>query len=452
MYTSGFEGPWTTSPLQWGNAYFHNLLNFTWTLKKSPALHQQFKASGPGASDEIMMLVSDVGLTKHNWSLPIVQKFAANLSALDDAFARAWYQLAARDMGPATRCIGPFVPPPQPWQNPLPPPPSPDQLPQWDDVKTKVLAAMRPAQPSPALAPDHDGTSLYYGAAFIKLAWQCAATFRRTDYLGGCNGARVRLDPQQSWPVNRGMHGVLQVLQPVKDAFPQLSWADLIVFASHVAIEDSAAAAAAPAPKPFCPVRTDATAGDTLHSLQVKPARCNPAPSSHLITPPPPPTPQPIIGDSASDVQYRQAADLLGLTLREMVALHGRVRSASLALLQGYNGSWTSSPAAFGNQFYVTLLGEMWQNVTIDGVLQYKAAGKDMCAPPPPPPPPQSPSPAPNPPPLPLPSSPISYMAPADLNILWAPDLLVSAQEFAASASSHAMAFHSAWAKVPNNT
>lgn len=180
-------------------------------------------------------------------------------------------------MGPASRCIGPFVPPPQSWQHPLPPPPSSDTMPNWDDVKSKVAAVMRPAAPHPALAPDRDGANLYYGAAFIKLAWQCAATFRRTDYQGGCNGARVRFDPQASWPVNRGMHAVLDVLQPVKDAFATLTWADLIVFAAHVAISDAAAAAAAPAPSPFCPGRSDALPDeDPVHSLQV-PAHRHPA-------------------------------------------------------------------------------------------------------------------------------------------------------------------------------
>lgn len=231
---------------------------------------------------------------------------------------------------------------------------------------------MRPAAPHPSLAPDHDGTSLYYGAAFIKLAWQCAATFRRSDYQGGCNGARVRFDPQASWPVNRGMNAVLDVLHPVKDAFPTLTWADLIVFAAHVAIADAAAAAAAPAPNPFCPGRSDALPDeDAVHSLQVR--LCPSPPTLHTLT-----STQPIIGDSATDMQYRDAADLLGVSLREMVALHGRVRSASLARLQGYNGSWSRDAASFGNQFYVTLLSETWQKVVVGDVLQYKAEGKDM--------------------------------------------------------------------------
>ena len=147
-------------------------------------------------------------------------------------------------------------------------------------------------------------------------------------------------------------------------------------------------------------------------------------------------------------MQYREAADLLGLTLREMVALHGRVRSASLSRLQGYNGSWSHAAASFGNMFYVTLLAETWQQVTIGGVLQYKANGKDMYSPiitv------------------LSLPSCAVdfltltcptlsflcSYMAPADLNLLWMPDLLAAAQEFAVDASAHAVTFHSAWSKV----
>ena len=268
MYTSGFEGPWTTSPLQWDNQYFENLVSYNWEISESPGNKGQFKATnGP---DMIMMLVSDVSLLKDKVYKAYVDEFARNKSSLEYEFERAWYFLASRDMGPASRCIGPFVPPPQSWQQPLPPP---GDAANWDDVKTKILAAMRPASvPSSALAPDKDGSSLYYGAAFIKLAWQCAATFRRTDYRGGCNGARLRLQPQASWPANKGMGDVMAVLMPVKDAFPNLSWADLIVFASHVAIEDAASASGAPAPKPFCPGRTDAPEDEASdNSLQVFP-------------------------------------------------------------------------------------------------------------------------------------------------------------------------------------
>ncbi len=282
MYTSGFEGPWTTSPLQWDNQYFENLVSYDWKISESPGNKGQFKATnGP---DVIMMLVSDVSLLKDKVYRAYVEEFAGNRSSLEYEFARAWYFLASRDMGPASRCIGPFVPPPQSWQLPLPPPTSGPA--NWDDVKTKILAAMRPTSvPSSALAPDKDGSSLYYGAAFIKLAWQCAATFRRTDYRGGCNGARLRLQPQASWPANKGMSEVMAVLKPVKDAFPNsLSWADLIVFASHVAIEDAASASGAPAPKPFCPGRTDAPEDEAPdNSLQVSHARlCSPSTTSRF--------------------------------------------------------------------------------------------------------------------------------------------------------------------------
>jgi catalase-peroxidase len=375
VFTSGFEGPWTTTPLKWSNQYFSNLLKFNWTLELSPAKHQQFIPTDRDAPQGIMMLVSDLSLIKHDFYKKYVEEFARNLSSLEYEFSHAWYHLASHDMGPYTRCAGPFVPPPQSWQHPLPPPPPSDQLPNMDDVKKQILAIMRPALPHPALAPDYDGKSLYYGAAFIKLAWQCSATYRRTDHHGGCNGARVRFAPQAQWDVNKGMDAVIKVLQAVKDMFPKLSWADLIVYASHVAIEDSSAAAAAQAPKPFCPGRTDASADDEpITSLQV--CAC----SSALKPSEPTLSLQPIIGDSASDAQYRDAADLLGLTLREMVALHGRVRSASLARLQGYNGSWSPDAAVFGNQFYVTLLSETWEPLAgnTGGVLQYKAVGKDM--------------------------------------------------------------------------
>jgi catalase-peroxidase len=270
VFTSGFEGPWTTTPLQWSNQYFQNLLSYNWSLDLSPAKHKQFKPTDRGSPSGIMMLVSDIGLIKHDFYKKYVEEFAQNLSSLEYEFAHAWYHLASHDMGPYTRCIGPFVPPPQSWQHPLPPPLPSDQLPNLDDVKKQILAIMRPTSPSRYLVPDYDGKSLYYGAAFIRLAWQCAATYRRTDYHGGCNGARVRFAPQALWDVNKGMDAVIKVLEPVKNAFPKLSWADLIVYAAHVAIEDSAASASAQAPMPFCPGRTDASADDEpVTSLQV---------------------------------------------------------------------------------------------------------------------------------------------------------------------------------------
>jgi catalase-peroxidase len=285
VYTSGHEGPWTATPFQWSNLYFKNLLRFNWTLTQSPAGHWQFNTSDPAAPPGIMMLVSDIAFIKHDMFRVHVEEFARNASALDYEFARAWYRLASRDMGPASRCIGPFVPPAQPWQRALPPAPPPEEQPDWAGVKAQVAAAMRPETPPspPALLADGDtnGAS-YYGAAFVKLAWQCAATFRRTDYQGGCNGARVRMEPQRSWRVNAGLEQVLEVLQPVKNEFPSLSWSDLIVFAAHVAIEEAAAAAGAPPPAPFCPGRTDAFANEEPNdSLQARRAAVpsRPAPS-----------------------------------------------------------------------------------------------------------------------------------------------------------------------------
>ena len=386
VFTSGFEGPWTATPFQWSNLYFKNLLRFNWSLTQSPAGHWQFNTTDPSAPPGIMMLVSDIAFLKHDMFRMHVEEFARNASALDYEFARAWYRLASRDMGPASRCIGAFVPPAQPWQRALPPAPAPEEQPNWAQVKQQVATAMRPeTPPSPlALDPDEDAKSAwYYGASFIKLAWQCAATFRRTDYQGGCNGARVRMEPQRSWRVNKGLDKVLELLQPVYNAFPSLTWSDLIVFAAHVAIEDAAAAAGAPPPAPFCPGRVDAFPNEEPNdSLQARHAARHAAAVHSRPAPPRPLTPlQPVIGDAASDSEYREAADLLGLTVREMVALHGRARSSSLAVLQGYNGSWTQNrvASAFGNEFYKTLLAETWQKSTSNGVVQYKASGKHMC-------------------------------------------------------------------------
>lgn len=195
MYTSGFEGPWTTSPLQWDNQYFENLVSYNWEISESPGNKGQFKATnGP---DMIMMLVSDVSLLKDKVYKAYVDEFARNKSSLEYEFERAWYFLASRDMGPASRCIGPFVPPPQSWQQPLPPP---GDAANWDDVKTKILAAMRPALLSPqtktaVLFTTAPRSSSLLGNAqqhFAAPTTEAAATERACAYSHKLHGLQTR--------------------------------------------------------------------------------------------------------------------------------------------------------------------------------------------------------------------------------------------------------------------
>mmetsp|Transcript_5571 Transcript_5571/g.8269 ORF Transcript_5571/g.8269 Transcript_5571/m.8269 type:complete len:269 (-) Transcript_5571:31-837(-) len=228
---SGFEGSWTDAPTTWGNDYFQNLLNFKWVLTTSPAGKPQWKPSNPTNADEakLFMLTSDIALLHDpmNSYQKIVRQFANDLILLNTVFAHAWYKLTTRDVGPVSRCVGPMVPPAQPFQNPLPAAPLPSALPQWDQVRAAVRTAMSTV--STAISPDMVNGKPYYGAMFVHLAFACAATFRRTDYLGGCNGARVRFSPEKDWSVNVGLSSVVEVLRPVKTKFGSgLMWTDLV--------------------------------------------------------------------------------------------------------------------------------------------------------------------------------------------------------------------------------
>merc|ERR1712223_374962 len=178
-FTSGFEFPWTTTPTRWDTEYFQNLLNFKWTVDKGPGDHYQWRVVGPSPStpsangsfqQNIGMLTSDIALIWDDTYIEIVRSWANNLEAFNWAFSNAWYKLTTRDMGPASRCTGNNVTPPQPWQFPLPDPPS--TLADFDAVKSDLLEMM-------------DNRHM---GQWARTAWQCASTFRKTDFLGGCMG------------------------------------------------------------------------------------------------------------------------------------------------------------------------------------------------------------------------------------------------------------------------
>ena len=304
--TSGFEGAWTTWPLRWDNEYFANLLQFetSWARVTSPGNATQWQVPGaaspsaPDAHDSaarqpVMMLTTDVALLHDASYRALVQHFAANLTALTEAFGAAWYKLVTRDMGPASRCAGSLTPQPPPeWQRPLPDNAAQTLAasPDWAAVRADVAA----------LLPRH-------ADKLVRLAWQCASTFRASDYEGGCNGARIRFAPGRDWPENAGVDAALAALAPVQVAHAArgLSWADLIVLAGTMAVERAAGA-----PVPFCGGRTDAADGAAWAHLAQSPALSA------------------ALAGATSDVVALAALldkiDLLGVSRREFVVLAAR--------------------------------------------------------------------------------------------------------------------------------
>jgi len=389
-YTSGFEGPWSTTPTQWGNRYFTELLNNQWEVVVGPGGHHQWKTTnGP---QEIMMLTTDISLLHDPLGQyqQYVKMFATNITNLDEAFSQAWYKLTTRDMGPVTRCVGPFVPPPQPFQNPLPPPPA--MLPKWDEVRAMIRQVMT-TDASGILRPDHtpDGKA-YYGAVFVHLAWQSASTFRASDYIGGANGARIRFPPQTTWPHNVAMNAALQILSPIQKHFQNLSFADLIVLAGNVALEQQLEDLS------FCGARTDASDGTGSNFLP---------PNGNY---------------SASFFDNQLEMLRLNLTAAEFVALSAKPRSPAQMGRQGYFGSWTTDPSVSSNQYFITLLTEIWKPYIVPGTgkSQWKAQGKEL------------------------------FMVTSDLNIKWETTFLAYAQEFAANNNYFLDTFARAWTKVMN--
>ena len=418
-FTSGFEGPWTTNPVQFDNEYFNNLISLSWANATGPGGHAQWHVvgAGPGptafgpapgsANQSVMMLTSDVSLLEDPSGeyQKLVAKYADDIAAFEDAFAHAWYKLTTRDMGPATRCSasgGAPVPPAQPWQYPLPA--AVGAPPNYDDVAAAVRA-LTVTPDAAVLAPDvKDGAATSYGPLFVRLAWQCASTFRKTDYLGGCNGARIRFSPQREWPINAALDKALLLLQPAKDAYGDaLSWADLIVIAANVAIE-----AAGGRPMVFCGGRTDASDG---------------LGSEYLA---------PILSGNASDsaAMVSEAALRLGMTSTEWVALNGGGHSLGRmhSDRSGFaSGAWTSDWTALNNGYFVELIAAQWTPVT-ESTSGYVSYGANSTR---------------------APGTPLRMLQ-TDMLLKWNPEYLAIAEEFAADNGAFLDAFAAAWTKLVN--
>ncbi len=266
--SSGLEGAWTTNPIQWDNNYFENLFKYEWEKTKSPAGANQWTPKNPEAKGTVpdahdptkkhapMMATTDLALIVDPVYKPIAKRFHEKPGQLADAFARAWYKLLHRDMGPVARYLGPWVPKEALlWQDPVPAVTHP--LVDGADVATlkgKILAS---------------GLSI---AQLVSTAWASASTYRDTDKRGGANGARIRLAPQAAWDVNvaSGVSKVLGTLEGIQREFngsqkggKQVSLADLIVLGGCAAVEKAAKQAGEDVKVPFAPGRTDATQEQT---------------------------------------------------------------------------------------------------------------------------------------------------------------------------------------------
>jgi len=261
--TSGLEGAWTTNPVKWDNGYFDNLFGYEWEVEKGPGGAWQWHpkearalATVPDAHDPKkrhapMMFTTDLSLKLDPVYAPISKRFHENPDKLAEAFAKAWYKLTHRDMGPVSRLLGPLVPPPQLWQDPVP------------KVDHELIGKQDIAQLKAKILASGLSTS-----QLVTTAWASASTFRGTDKRGGANGARIRLAPQKGWEVNHPaeLAKVLQTLEKTQKEFnrsqsggKKVSLADVIVLGGCAAVEAAAKKAGHDVQVPFSPGRTDAS-------------------------------------------------------------------------------------------------------------------------------------------------------------------------------------------------
>ena len=342
--TSGIEGAWTTNPTKWDNEYFKILMDNEWELVKSPAGANQWVPKGgamagtvPDAHDSSrrhapMMTTADLGLKFDPEYAKISKRFAEDPAALADAFARAWFKLTHRDMGPRSRYLGKLVPKEELiWQDPIPASTTKVTAKDIADLKAKVLAS---------------GLSV---SELVRAAWASASTFRGTDKRGGANGARVRLAPQKNWEVNDSAElakvlGKLEEIQ--KSAGVSISMADLIVLAGSAAVEKAAKDAGVTVEVPFTPGRGDATQEQTdVESFAVLEPTFdgfrNYLRPGHLQT---------------TEQLLLEKANFLNLSAPEMTVLVGGMRALN-ANYKGSNlGVFTSKPGVLTNDFFVNLM------------------------------------------------------------------------------------------------
>ena len=367
-FTSGLEGAWTTNPVKWDNNYFDNLFGYEWELTKSPAGAYQWTPKDASAAGTVpdahdpskkhapMMFTTDLSLKVDPSYAAISKRFHENPQAFADAFAKAWFKLTHRDMGPVSRYLGPLVPAqPLLWQDPVPA--VDHELIGEQDIaalKAKILAS---------------GLSI---SQLITTAWASAATFRGGDKRGGANGARIRLAPQKDWEVNQPaeLAKVLRTLEAVQTDFngkqsggKKVSLADLIVLGGCAAVEEAAKRAGHAVKVPFSPGRTDALQEQTdVHSFAVLEPTSdgfrNYLRSGH---------------QRPAEELLVDRAQLLTLTAPEMTVLVGGMRALNANFGQSKHGVFTNRPGTLTNDFFVNLLdmNTKWQaSSTSEGVFE----------------------------------------------------------------------------------
>jgi catalase-peroxidase len=351
--SSGLEGAWTPTPVTWDNSFFETLFGYEWEQVKSPAGAWQWVPTDPAAKNAVpdphdpskthapVMLTTDLALRMDPIYEPISRRFLQNPDQLADAFARAWFKLTHRDMGPISRYLGPEVP-----QESL----------LWQVTHELVAAQDIAALKEKILAC---GLSI---SALVSTAWASASTFRGSDKRGGANGARIRLEPQNGWEVNNPteLAKTLSPLEAIQKEFnsshaggKQISLADLIVLGGCAAIERAAKSAGHDIQVPFTPGRTDASAEQTdVESFAVlEPtadgfrnylAQGHQLPAEHLLI---------------------ERANLLTLSAPEMTVLLGGLRVLNANVQQSELGVFTTAPESLTNDFFVNLLdlGTKWQ-------------------------------------------------------------------------------------------
>ncbi len=358
--TSGLEVTWTSTPAQWGNEFFENLFKYEWELTKSPAGAHQWQAKNapatipdahdPGKKRVPTMLTTDLSLRFDPAYEKISRRFLENPQAFAEAFARAWFKLTHRDMGPRARYLGPEVPKEELiWQDPVP-------AVAHDLIDAADVAALKERVLASGLTVQE----------LVGTAWASASTFRGSDKRGGANGARIRLAPQKDWAVNQPeqLARVLQALEGIQREFnkgaegdKRVSLADLIVLAGAAGVEQAAKAAGVAVSVPFNPGRTDARQDQTdVESFSVlEPVADgfrNYTKARYSVP---------------AEVLLLDKAQLLTLTAPEMTVLVGGLRAININVGGSTHGVFTATPGALTNDFFANLL---------DMSTEWKAAGE----------------------------------------------------------------------------
>jgi catalase-peroxidase len=364
---SGIEGAWTNNPIQWDNGYFENLFGHEWELTRSPAGAHQWTPRDPAAQTAVpdahdparrrapIMTTADMALRMDPAYEKISRRFMQNPQQFADAFARAWFKLTHRDMGPIARYLGPLVPKEELiWQDPIP----------------RVDHALIDAQDVAALKARVLASGLSI-SQLVTTAWASAATFRGSDKRGGANGARIRLAPQKDWEVNQPaeLSRILAKLEALQTEFNatlsgtrKVSLADLIVLGGCAAVEAAAKKAGVEVEVPFAPGRMDATQAQTdVESFAVlEPV----ADGFRNYT-------RKGLEASAAELLVDKA-QLMRLTAPEMTVLIGGMRALNANVGQAPHGVFTRHPETLSNDFFVNLLdmGTKWQRSATEGVLE----------------------------------------------------------------------------------